>query len=274
MLVFSYVSADFVKVGAVPALGLGVKITNQCIFNQPGSDYKANIVLNIFIWKRHKYSMDLNSSLSIDPQSAPESVLRADVLSLYLQLLTAEFMEQALRKEKVRQNNRLYNPLVAIWLMVFQRLHGNVSMERAVANVVHGLPDAFWPRPCKRRRENQVSGNDGSYNAARQELPKGVNVLSTLAPVGRDVGSGSSERTSLVRVVAARRRTGRINHGRRHQFWSVYGGLCRRSGQAPCGALNECAFNSCATGAARTGRSRRTVNKWHRPGSGVAAEPR
>ena len=138
MLVFSYVSADFVKVGAVPALGLGVKITNQCIFNQPGSDYKANIVLNIFIWKRHKYSMDLNSSLSIDPQSAPESVLRADVLSLYLQLLIFEFnvlstlapMVQALRKEKARQNNRLYNPLVAIWLMAYQRLHGNVSMER------------------------------------------------------------------------------------------------------------------------------------------------
>ena len=129
--------------------------------------------------------------VTVDAQSVPESVLRADVLSLYLQLLTGEFnvlstlapMEQALLKEKVRQNNRLYNPLVAIWLMVFQRLHGNVSMERAVVNVVHGLPDAFWPQPCKRRRENDVSGNDGSYNAARQELPKGVNVLSTLAPV-------------------------------------------------------------------------------------------
>ena len=126
--------------------------------------------------------MTLNSPVPIAPHLDSESVLRADVLSLYLQLLTGEFnvlstlapMEQTLRKEKVRQNNRLYNPLVAIWLMVFQRLHGNVSMERAVVNVVHGLPDAFWPQPCKRRRENQVSGNDGSYNAARQELPKGV----------------------------------------------------------------------------------------------------
>ena len=107
----------------------------------------------------------------VDAQSVPEAALRADVLSLYLQLLTAEFMEQTLRKEKVRQNNRLYNPLVAIWLMVFQRLHGNVSMERAVVNVVHGLPDAFWPWPCKRRRENQVSSNDASYSTARQELP-------------------------------------------------------------------------------------------------------
>jgi hypothetical protein len=109
--------------------------------------------------------------VSIDPQAAPEVALRADVLSLYLQLLTGEFMEQALRKKKIRQNNRLYNPLVVIWLMVFQRLHGNVSMERAVANVVHGLPAEFWPRPCKRRREDQVSDNDGSYSTARQELP-------------------------------------------------------------------------------------------------------
>ena len=118
--------------------------------------------------------MTLNSPFQTAPHPDSESVLRADVLSLYLQLLTGEFIEQALLKEKVRQNNRLYNPLVAIWLMVFQRLHGNVSMERAVVNVVHGLPDAFWPQPCKRRRENKVSGNDGSYNAARQELPKGV----------------------------------------------------------------------------------------------------
>jgi putative transposase len=109
--------------------------------------------------------------VSIDPQPASEFVLQTDVLSLYLQLSTAEFMEQMLRQEKIRQNNRLYNPLVVIWLMVFQRLHGNVSMERAVANVVHGLPAEFWLRPCKRRRENQVSSNDGSYSAARQELP-------------------------------------------------------------------------------------------------------
>ena len=115
--------------------------------------------------------MDPNSTLQIDSQPASELVLPADVLSLYLKVLTADLMTQMLRQEKVRQNNRLYNPLVVIWLLVFQRLHGNVSMERAAANVVHGLPAEFWPRPCKRRREDRVSGMDGSYNAARQELP-------------------------------------------------------------------------------------------------------
>jgi len=115
----------------------------------------------------------------VHPQAAFEGVLWADVLSLYLQLVIGEFMERVLRQEGVRQNNRLYNPLVVMWLMVYQRLHGNASMERAVANVVHGLPAEFWPRPCKRRRENQVSSHDGSYSTARQELP--VRVVERIA---------------------------------------------------------------------------------------------
>jgi hypothetical protein len=112
--------------------------------------------------------------VSVHPQAASEAALRADVLSSYRRLLPPEFMERLLRQEGVQHNNRLYNPLVVTWLMAYQRLHGNASMERAVANVVHGLPAEFWPRPCKRRRENQVSSNDGSYSRARQELPVGV----------------------------------------------------------------------------------------------------
>ena len=112
--------------------------------------------------------------LSTASQASSDVASQTDVLSLFLQLLSSEFMEQALRQENVRQNNRLYNPLVVIWLLVSQRLHGSASMERAVASVVHGLPAAFWPQPCKRRREDKVSSNDGSYNAARQELPLGV----------------------------------------------------------------------------------------------------
>lgn len=108
------------------------------------------------------------------PQVASEAVLQADVLSLYLRLVTSEFTDGLLRQQKVRQNNRLYNPLVVMALMVYQRLHGNVSMEKAVANVAHGLPPEFWPRPCKRRREGTVSSNDGSYSTARQQLPLAV----------------------------------------------------------------------------------------------------
>lgn len=107
-------------------------------------------------------------------RAACRTLLQDDTQSLYLQLLSCEFIEQALRKEKIKQNNRLYNPLVVMWLMVLQRLQGNASMEQAVANMGRGLSTAFWPRPCKRRREDKVSDKDGSYSSARQELPLGV----------------------------------------------------------------------------------------------------
>jgi hypothetical protein len=126
--------------------------------------------------------------------------LRADVLTVYLHLLTAEFMERMLRQSGVRQNNRLYNPLVVMWLMTYQRLHGNASMERAVANVVHGLPAEFWARPCKRRQENRVSSNDGSYSTARQKLP--VRVVEQIAD---QVWEGLLAQTGGAKPVCGRR---------------------------------------------------------------------
>lgn len=93
------------------------------------------------------------------------------MLTLYQRTVTDELMQQVLQNNGVQQNNRIYHPRVLIWLMAQQRLHGNASMEAAVCNVVHGLPAEFWPRPCKRLREQKVSSNDGSYSTARQELP-------------------------------------------------------------------------------------------------------
>jgi hypothetical protein len=42
-------------------------------------------------------------------------VLRADILSLYLRLVTSEFTDGVLGQQKVRQNNRLYNPLAGVY---------------------------------------------------------------------------------------------------------------------------------------------------------------
>src|ERR1035437_4800386 len=143
----------------------------QAFCSASDPDPKRDFELDIFTSMRYNESDGSQVRVPVHPQAAAEEALRTDVLSWYLRLLTPEFMERALSKEGVQQNNRLYNPLVVMWLMAYQRLHGNASMERAVVNVVHGLPAEFWPRPCKRRGENQVSGNDGSYSTARQELP-------------------------------------------------------------------------------------------------------
>ena len=129
--------------------------------------------LDIFSSPRYRY---LDGSLvvvpvPVHPQPPFEGALRTDVLSLYQRTVTAELMQQVLQEKGVQQNNRIYHPRVVIWLMTEQRFHGNASMETAVCHVVRGLPAEFWPRPCKRLREESVSSNDASYSTARQELP-------------------------------------------------------------------------------------------------------
>jgi putative transposase len=79
----------------------------------------------------------------------------------------------------VKFNNRVYSPLVVLWLLVAQRLQGGASMEAAVLELLRGLPASFWPRPGKRIlqwRENgkAPSSHTGAYNQARQSLPLSV----------------------------------------------------------------------------------------------------
>lgn len=66
-----------------------------------------------------------------------------------------------------------------MWLMVMQRLHGGVSLEAAVLELLRGLPASFWPKPCRRIRDwhergKAPSSNTGAYNQARQGLPLSV----------------------------------------------------------------------------------------------------
>ena len=101
----------------------------------------------------------------------------ADVVSLYQSLLPAQFFAQLREKEKLRQNNRVYTDAVVIWLMILQRLVENGTLETAVLELLRGLPEEFWPRPCKRLQRGPkgekpyLSPNTGSYNNARQQLP-------------------------------------------------------------------------------------------------------
>ncbi len=57
-----------------------------------------------------------------------------------------------------------------------QRLHGGVSLEAVVLELLRGLPASFWPHSCKRLRDwrehgRQPSSNTGAYNQARKALP-------------------------------------------------------------------------------------------------------
>jgi hypothetical protein len=99
------------------------------------------------------------------------------VLLLYLRLLPVEFLQQLRQKQALRENNRVYNQSVVMWLMIAQRLQGGGTLETGVMELLLGLPSSFWPKPCKRLQVDangekpRLSGNTGSYNDARQALP-------------------------------------------------------------------------------------------------------
>ena len=97
-------------------------------------------------------------------------------MSLFQQLLPAAFLEEVQAKANYSHRNRVYTPLVVIWLLIVQRLQGGSPLHDAVFELLQGLPANFWPRPCKRIRDWQEhgtppSGNTGAYNQARQGLP-------------------------------------------------------------------------------------------------------
>ena len=101
------------------------------------------------------------------------------MLSLFQELLPGEFLDQAQTDAGVRRNNSVYSPLVVMWLLVLQRLHGGASLETAVLELLRGLPASFWPNPCKRVRQwrehgKSPSSHTGAYNQARQALPLSI----------------------------------------------------------------------------------------------------
>ena len=96
------------------------------------------------------------------------AALSVSVLALYQRLLSSELLAEA----QQRENNRVYNTAVVIWLMITQRLQAEGTLGTAVLELP-GLSASFWPNPCKRRQpgEGPMSSNPGAYNHARQRLP-------------------------------------------------------------------------------------------------------
>jgi hypothetical protein len=103
-------------------------------------------------------------------------VLKADVLGIYQQMLPHEVLDQIRQQENIREYTRVYSSSVVMWLMIGQRLHSNGTLETAVQELLGGLPESFWPNPCKRvemwRQDGEwkPSSYTGAYNTARQEL--------------------------------------------------------------------------------------------------------
>lgn len=113
---------------------------------------------------------DEKTPIAVDP----------DVLKLFQRLLPAEFIQEALRQAKVRENNCVYTSAVVMWLMVWQRLQSQGTLEAAVLELLRNLPSSFWSQPCKRLiRANEeggvgLSNHTGAFNQGRQRLSEPV----------------------------------------------------------------------------------------------------
>src|SRR5215472_2184994 len=66
-----------------------------------------------------------------------------------------------------------YTPWVVTWLLVFQRLNGNATLNDAVSEFLSRFPAQALPG-CKRIRERTLSANTGAYSAARSNLDSRV----------------------------------------------------------------------------------------------------
>lgn len=63
----------------------------------------------------------------------------------------------------------IYTSCVVLWMLVFQRLKPDASLENAVKHLIETRPD-YLPEN-KRLREGKLSTSSAAYSAARQRLP-------------------------------------------------------------------------------------------------------
>lgn len=93
----------------------------------------------------------------------------AEGRELFGQLLSPEFLNAF----DPPGPSAVYTPYIVVWLLVYQRLHADASLNDAVTELLthfprHALPD------CKRVRDDQLSANTGAYSRARSRLPYDV----------------------------------------------------------------------------------------------------
>jgi hypothetical protein len=94
----------------------------------------------------------------------------------FTDVLTADCLHQALREIKATWKDRIYTPLVTLWVFLGQALNADHSCRAAVARLVADRAERGLP-PC--------SSETGAYCQARKRLPEGF-----FSAVARLVGRG------------------------------------------------------------------------------------
>jgi hypothetical protein len=142
----------------------------------------------------------------------------------FANVLDPHQLEQALRDEKVSFRDRLFAPLVTLWLFLSQVLDPDPSCRQVVARFLafraaRGLP------PC--------SADTGGYCKARRRLPEGLLVQltrSTGRHVQQDAPAGWRWRGRIVKVVDGTTVSVPDSPSNRHAFPAPQGNRWRGAG--------------------------------------------
>jgi hypothetical protein len=91
----------------------------------------------------------------------------AQLLLFFVQLLPLKALRQLPTLKAQRFYDRLFNPLVTLWYLLFQRLNWDHSLEAALNDARTGGAD----RINKKLSGKLISNSTCSYSDARQRLP-------------------------------------------------------------------------------------------------------
>jgi hypothetical protein len=106
--------------------------------------------------------MDANEKVSLTAEQEAEFDRAFELLTTFVDLSHADQMLPL-------GPAAVYTASVVLWLLVYQRLKKNATLEVAVKQLIESAPQLC--RDNKRIREKTLSGKTGSYSDARQRLP-------------------------------------------------------------------------------------------------------
>ena len=109
--------------------------------------------------------MDANEKVSLTPDQEAEFDKAFELLTTLIDLRKADELLPL-------GPAAVYTASVVLWLLVYQRLKQNATLEAAVKQLIDSAPQLC--RDNKRIREKTLSAKTGSYSDARQRLPLDV----------------------------------------------------------------------------------------------------
>src|SRR5882672_4780267 len=107
-----------------------------------------------------------NAAKAKAPQVQPP-LSAAQLLRWFVRLLPGAALRKLPALQATPFYDRLFNPLVTLWYLLFQRLNGDHTLEAALADARSGGADCL----NKKLSRQLVSDSTCSYSGARQRLP-------------------------------------------------------------------------------------------------------